>query len=184
MNWKDYNLFHIFLSLLLTAAILFFGQALWHSYAVAKPLDKVLQDINGVEQVTWHEKSRLSEIATIDITLKNADNFASTYAQIEEAAKQILGHNGFQIKINDHRTVELEQLYYTVHYYLQEAIATGNFSLMNERVQQKVTQQGAAADIYVNANYIYLKLAKGNDDMYVLIPRQSTIQEAKNNALY
>jgi hypothetical protein len=183
MNWKDYNVFRIVLSLVLTAAFLFCGQALWHNYAVAKPLDKTLQEINGVEQVTLHKKSKLDDTVTIDVTLKNAANFATTYKQISDTAKQILGQNQVQIKINDHRTPDLEQLYYDVHFYLQEAIATGSFALMNERIQQTATEHGAAANIYVNTDTIYVKLAKGEAELYMLIPRPNHVEEAKNNAL-
>jgi hypothetical protein len=179
MNWKDYNLFKLFFSLILTAAFLFYGQALWHNYAVAKPLDKALLEVNGVEKVTWHKKD---DVTTIEVTLNHANNFATTYTQITTAAKQIAGQNQVQIKINDHRTPELEQLYYDIHYYLQEAITTGSFAAMQEHVQQKVAEQGATANIYVDTDSVYVKIAKGETELYTIIPRPGHIKEAKSNA--
>lgn len=183
MNWKDYKLSHLVVASCVTLAVLLAGQYLWHNYAVAKPLGKALDNINGVENAVWQKKSGNSESVTIDITLKNAANFAATYKELNETAAQMLGHNKFQIKIHDHRTPELEQLYYDLHVYLQEAIATGNFSLMQERVRTAAARQGATATVYVDTDSLYLTLAKGNDDMYVLIPRQSTGEE-KNHASY
>lgn len=183
MNGKNNRWLRGCLAFGLTLAVLCLGQFLWHNYAVAQPLDKVLQDVDGVEKITWQDSRKQSEPVIIFVTLDHPANLQKTYGEISERAARVLGRQSFKVVIRDHRTPELEQLFYDVHYYLQEAIVNGNFSLMMDRVGEKVRARGADARIYVDGQYIYVELTKQGDSFYTLVPRLPERGEAKYNAI-
>ncbi|SDF64601.1 hypothetical protein [Sporolituus thermophilus] len=175
---RKYNLLIGLMSVVLTIALLAGGQVLWQKYAVAKPLDKMLQGIDGVESATWEEGTKKEEVK-IHVTLHQVGNLPKTYSEITDGSRQILGARGFKIIIHDNRTPELEQFYYRVHYFVQEAIFTGNFALMAERLQEQAARSGVAVQAYVDARHVYLKMTKDGGEMYEVVPRTIDGREVK-----
>jgi hypothetical protein len=178
MNFKRDNRLTFVIALAVTVAVLVAGQLLWQKFAVARPLGSGLQGIAGVTAAGWDE-SKTGEI-TINVTLGNVDNLAKTYGEIGETAKTILGKRPARINIADSRTPELEALYHAVHFHLQEAVATGNFSAMADRVDAKARAAGAEAKVYVDARSVYLQLHKAGASLYAVVPRpDATPREVK-----
>ena len=170
MNRKGYNWRIGVLAVILTLAVLMGGQAAWNKYFVAQPLDKVFTGIDGVQKSSW-EEGKKDDAVQIYITLANAANFAKTYGAIAEGAKGVLGAKPFRIRLTDSRTPELEQFYYKAHYHLQEAIQTGRFSDMADRVQALAREAGVTARIYVESKAVYVQLEKDGAQMYVVVTR-------------
>lgn len=175
---KDYNWVVGCLALVLTLTVLFGGQLLWNKYAVANPINKMLQNINGVESVTigrLNEQGKNNEkVKVLYIKLKNVSNLQVVYGEIIDGLKHVDAGNKFDIVIQDTRTPELEQFYYNIHYYVQEAIFTGNFATMADRINAKASGAGVDAQIYVDTQNIYLKMTKGNAEMYVVVSRNGS----------
>jgi hypothetical protein len=178
MMWNRNNWLTYVAVLAVTVITLVCGQFLWNKYSIAKPLDKGLQQVQGVETVNW-EDGKNSENVALNITLDKVDNLQKTYGEITDTAKQVLGRKAFRVVLHDHRTPELEKLYYNVQYNIQEAIFTGNFSTMASNVQKQAEGAQAGAKVYVDTGYVYVQLTKGPDALYAVIPRQSGNQEVK-----
>ncbi len=172
MNFKRDNRLTFVIALAVTVAVLVAGQLLWQKYAVARPLGTGLQGIPGVTAANWAENKN-GDI-TINVTLGSVDNLAKTYGEIGETAKTILGKRPAAINLTDSRTPELETLYHAVHFHLQEAVATGNFSAMADRVDAKARDAGAQARVYVDARSVYLQLHKADAALYAVVPRFDT----------
>ncbi len=169
MNFKRDNRLTFVIALAVTVAVLVAGQLLWQKYAVARPLGSGLQGIPGVTAASWDENKNGD--TTINVTLGDVDNLARTYGEIGETAKTILGKHPARITLTDSRTPELEEIYHAVHFHLQEAIATGNFSAMADRVDAKARAGGAEARVYVDARNVYLQLHKADASLYAVVPR-------------
>lgn len=169
MNFKRDNRLTFVIALAVTVAVLVAGQLLWQKYAVARPLGSGLQGIAGVAAASWDE-SKNGDI-TINVTLGGVDNLARTYGEIGETAKTILGKRPARTNLADSRTPELETLYHSVHLHLQEAIVTGNFSAMADRVDAKARAAGAEAKVFVDARNVYLQLHKAGASLYAVVPR-------------
>lgn len=170
MNRKGYNWLLSAAVVVLTLAILAGGQMAWQKFAVAQPMDKLLTSIDGVAKASW-EEGKKDDVVQIYITLANVKNLAKTYGAISDGAKRILGSRPYRVTIADTRTPELEQFYYQIHYHIQEAIFTGNFSLMAEKVQKLSADAGITAQVYVEAKVVYVQLAKGEAQMFVVVTR-------------
>jgi hypothetical protein len=164
-------------ALAVTVVVLVAGQLLWQKYAVARPLDAGLQGIPGVAAASW-EESRNGDL-TINATLGSVDNLAKTYGAIGATARSILGRPPTRINLADSRTPELEALYFGIHLYIQEAIFTGNFAAMAERVDAGARAAGADARVYVDAANVYVQLTRQGAALYAVVPRHEAQREVK-----
>jgi len=160
-----------------TVAILAAGQLLWHKFAVAGPLDAGLKGIAGVRAVAREEDK--SGGVTIKVTLAGVDNLVETYGRIEETVRRSLGRRPCRIVLADSRTPELAAFYHRVHYYIQEAVFTGGFSAMADRIQAEARAAGVDAKVWVDADRVYLALARREAALYVVVPRAAASQEVK-----
>lgn len=165
-------------ALLVTLGVLFGGQALWHTFAVAKPLDKAFQGIDGVQSVAWGKEKDEGPVM-LQVTIDKAASLQQTYRLIGEHAQGVLGKAPFQIVIHDNRTPELEQVYHELHYHIQEAVFTGRFSDMAEKTQEIAKKAGTDARIDVDARNVYLQLTKGDNGLYVVVPRPNNLSGVK-----
>ncbi len=182
MPKKDYNWVVGCLTLVLTLAVLFGSQLLWNKYAVANPINKMFQNINGVESVTvgrLNEQGKNNEKIKIYVKLNKVSDLQSLYGEIIDGLRQIDGGKKYDIVIQDTRTPELEQFYYTIHYYIQEAIFTGNFAAMADHINAKASSAGVEVQIYVDIKNIYVKMTQGTAEMYVVVTRDGNNQGVK-----
>lgn len=161
------------IALIITVACLFMVQAVWQSYAVNLPLDKALNDIDGVLSVTVDEKDKLNDHTAIHVTLDNTANLQKIYKKISAKIDQTLKGGKYTLEIQDNRSRELEQAYYDIHFHIQKAIVDGDFPLLEEKVREKADLVGAAAKVYVDEQNIYLQLVKDDQFLYSVETRQS-----------
>ena len=170
MNNKGYNWLTSAVAVLLTLAVLTGGQMLWQKFTVVQPMDKLFQGIDGVTKSSW-EEGKKDDTVQIYITLAETKNFPKTYSAIHDGAKRILGSRPFRVNIADSRTDELDQFYHKIHYQLYEAMFTGNFSLMAEKIQKLADGAGITARVYVEAKSVYVQLTKGQNELYAAVTR-------------
>ncbi|WP_371381427.1 hypothetical protein [Sporomusa aerivorans] len=182
MPQKDYNWVKGCLALVITLALLFGGQLFWNKYAVAKPISDMFQSIKGVESVSIgriNEQGKNSDKNKIFVKLANVPDLQKAYTAIIDGLKNIDGGKKYDIVIQDNRTPELEQFFYTVHYYVQEASVNGNFAIMSEKIEAKAQKVGIAVKIYVDTKNIYLQMTKADAEMYMVIARSDSGQGVK-----
>ena len=179
MKWQKYKWSIVAISIFLTLTVLGGSHFLWQQYIVDKPLFEVLQAIDGVETLHLDNSDKNESTRNIHITLNNVTNLQKTYQSLNNSLINILGLYKYKIIIDDHRTPELEQLYYSMHYSIQEAIFTGKFGVMAEIIQEKALAANTKAQVYVDASYIYVQLISNNGNLYMVLPRQPASREAK-----
>jgi hypothetical protein len=177
MNLKRDNWLTFVAALAVTVAVLVAGQLLWQKFAVARPLDAGLRGIAGVTAAGW-EEGRNGDL-TINVTLGTVDNLAKTYGEIGEKARTVLGRRPARIVLADSRTPELESLAFALNIPVQEAIKTGNFTAMAERVAAAARDGGADARVSVDAANVYIQLTRQGAALYEVVPRPDATREVK-----
>jgi len=177
MKWRRDQWVQYFIVLVVTIGVLFCGQLIWHKYAVAKPLDKELLQIKGVESVQWEDNRKDGDGVVITVALGPVVDLENTYGEIGDTVKRIMGHRAVKIVLREHRTPELENVYYKIHYQVQEAISTGKFVAMADNIQAQAKASQVDAKVYVDARYVYIELDKGVGRLYSVVPRQADNQE-------
>ena len=161
------------IALIITVSCLFIVQAVWQSYVVDLPLDKALNDIDGVLMVTLDDSHKFNESTTIYVTLGNTTNLQKTYKEISTKTEQTQKDSKYTLEIKDNRSPELDQTYYDIHYYIQKAIVDGDFPLLEAKVREKADLVGAVAKVYVDEQNIYLQLVKNDVFLYSVVTRRS-----------
>jgi hypothetical protein len=169
----------MFFTVVMTFAILGGGQTIWQKFTVAKPLDATLLKIDGVEKAIRENGDKKDDPVKINVTLKNASNLQKTYTAILDGSKSVLGGKRFQVTIADTRTAELEQFEAMVQPHMQEAIATGAFTQMVNRIQELAATKGITAQIFIDSRYMYLQLTKDGAELYQVVPRLPEHQEVR-----
>lgn len=170
-NIKYIQIIKGFIALIITVALLYTGQALWRSYAIDLPLDKTLNEIDGVEEVSWDAGSSFNDAVIINIKLGNIDNLQKTYKEIKEKIDLTLNGKKYSLEIADDRSQELEQAYYDIHYYVQKSIIDGDFPSLEAEVREKAEMIGAEAKVYVDEQNIYLQFTKKDNSLFAAIGR-------------
>jgi hypothetical protein len=176
MEWRKHNWALGCIAVLVTFVVLAGGQLLWQKYAVAKPLDKIFSGVNGVEGTIWEDSGKNGEPVKISVTLKDVADLQKTYEDLLNGSQQILGRKSFKIIIKDSRTPALEQFYYQIHYYVQEAIYTGNFATMSDKIQEQARAAGVDVRIYVDISNVYIQVSQNTDSMYLVLPRHAEVR--------
>ena len=159
------------IALILTVAGLYIGQALWQNYSVDLPLDKALKVIDGVEKVTWDNGKNMNDTVNINILLNKTANIKDTYGEISDKIEETLKDRQYELSIDDNSSPELQQVYYDIHFYIEKAIVDGDFPLLDQKAQEKAAAAGAAAQVYVDADNIYLQLTKDDFSLYSITAR-------------
>lgn len=171
MNWKKYNWSIIVISILLTFAAASGSYYFWQKNMVTKPLTLAIQEIEGVEIVTLNTQDKTHNVLGIDITLNNINNLQATYELINHTIKTNIGPKKYKLTLHDHRTPQLEQLYYSIHHQIYEGIFNGKFSTMHEMIQEKAAAMDTKAQVYVDTNYVYIQFTTATGNLYQVIPR-------------
>ncbi|MDL2281008.1 hypothetical protein LJC10_04040 [Selenomonadales bacterium OttesenSCG-928-I06] len=172
------------LTLCLTLAILFTGQFFWNKYTLNKPINETLNSIEGIQIVEISSESDNKNISKpkIFLTLNNVENIQILYKEVINTLSVYNSSEKYEIIIKDTRNESLEDFYYQVHYYIQEAITIGNFPNMIEKIREKAKDE-FQVKVYVDTDYIYLDIRdiKTNltSQMYIVIPRISYKREVK-----
>ena len=159
------------IAFILTMACLYVVQAGWQSYVVGLPLDKALNNIDGVQSVALNDSRKINSPTTIYVTLNNTANLQKTYKEISTKIEQTLYSSRYTLEIKDNRSHELEQLYYDIHFYIQKAMADGDFPLLEAKAREKAHLIEAEAKIYVDRQKIYLQLVKDDTSLYSVVTR-------------
>lgn len=173
MKIKYVQLLKVCMAFIITVACLYIVQTVWLSHAIDKPLDKALNDIDGVLSVTVDDNHKANDNTTIYVTLSNTTNLQKTYKEINTKIEQTLKAGKYTLEIEDNRSDELEQTYYDMHFYIQKAIVDGDFPLLEAKVQEKADLAGIEAKVYVDGQNIYLQLVKNDVFLYSVVTRQS-----------
>lgn len=179
MDFKAKNWAVILIVVIATVAVLGGGQMLWQKFAVAKPLDTALQDINGVEKVVRENGSKKEDPVKINVTLKNVANLEKTYTEIVEGSTNVLGGKRFKLTLTDARSPELEQFDYQIQPQVQEAMATGAFTQMVNKINEQAAAKGITAQVFIDNRNIYLQMTKDGAELYNVIARYPLGQEVK-----
>ncbi|MBP2644885.1 MAG: hypothetical protein H6Q75_325 [Firmicutes bacterium] len=179
MTWNDNKWVRYLTALLVTVVVLVSAQQLWSKYGVVQPLDKGIQGIAGVEEVTWSNIGKNADRPVIVVSLGEVSDLQKTYNEILSVSQNVLGRKPFSVILKDRRTPELEKVYYDTHYYVQEAVVTGKFSAMAEAVKTRAAASQVEAKVYVDSKYMYVSLTHGQAALYSVVPRTSADQEVK-----
>ncbi|HEY8393670.1 MAG TPA: hypothetical protein VIK92_02590 [Thermaerobacter sp.] len=153
-----------FLTALLTLAGLLVGSFFYQEQVKAAPLERDLATVPGVHSV---HVERAGGQWLVRVELGGVELIPVTYRQLRELADRRLGSGQYALRLVDRRTPELQQAFYEMSYYLEEARARGNFAEAARRIEEKGRELGLErARLYVDPEYLYLELVDDGGALY------------------
>ena len=163
----------------ITVAALFGGSLLLKTQTVDDPLEMVLSKSAHVES---HRVEKNGVNYVINVKLKEVPDLAQVYTQLNTEAGKVLKGIEFELKLEDSRSPKLEQTYRRVNLYVQEALATGQYSAMADRVEAEAAKNGLTARMTVEGNRVFVQLHDGPSYLYGVAERApATTTEKQTN---
>ncbi|SHI58396.1 hypothetical protein [Lutispora thermophila] len=173
MNIKATKMIRGFLAFIATLLILYGVQFLWQNYSITMPLNKELVTIPGIQNVIVQKPAKINEPINISISLSSVSNFPKTYTEINEKIVQTLKDKTYVINIKGNENEELENLYSAISLYVEKSLIDGSFPTLVEKSHELANTIDSVANISIDDEYIYIHIAKGNNNLYKLVSRQS-----------
>lgn len=145
-------------------------QYLHQAIQVLIPLTKELQELPGVERVhlskgSWPNRSRIM----VELTLDAKVPLASSLGQVRQILSSLGG--AYAIELEDSATGELVELFQKIQIAAEEAIMTGQFTLLEERVETLAFGRGLQWELAVDRDFVYLRLSDTANALQRVIAR-------------
>jgi hypothetical protein len=161
-----------------TLAVLFGAGFVLKSQTVEEPLKALYAQSPAVESYTFDKQS---DAYAITVRLKDVPDLAPAYKKLYDDTGKLLKDTTFTIEVEDHRSPELEQAYRRVNLYVQEALATGQFSGMADRIETEATKDGMTARMEVDNDRVFVDMHKGDAYLYSVVNRTAAVQPKSQN---
>jgi len=175
MNLRSVRWPVVVAALVLTLGVLFGVRWLYESRALDRPILEAVRAVPGVSDVVV---SRSGDVLEVKVKVGDVSALEQFVAELRQAVGPLAGGREVRIELSDTRTLELEKVYYDFHFYVQEAVATGRYSLLPTSLKEvagpdKVT----SARVFVDSDYVYVELHKDGSALYQVVPRAGTSGE-------
>lgn len=151
---------------------------------VEEPLNQYLAQKKEIKAVDISQQGDTMEIL---LELEYVNNLQEEKNTIHKEVSKILGNRKYQINLVDHRNKELEDIYYQIHYHLQEAAVKGNFVEMSERVGHIMSDYNVEGyRLIVGEDKIYFQVKQTGHYLFEIVPRlkgvegQESMEESVN----
>lgn len=170
MNFRGFRLHKTILVFLLVLAL---GLSLQHFYQRTKVLQPLLQELSaipGIEEVALEPSPfPLPNRTVVVLSLSREVPLALTLGQVQQTLKYVNG--AFEIQLKDEANLELWNLYRQIQVAIEEANITGEFVLLEQRVENWANEAGVAWELAVERDEIYLRLSKESKLLQRVIKR-------------
>ena len=171
MNFKGVRYPIILAVLALVLAVLFGGRWLYESQTMDRPLEQAIRSVPGVSDVRVVQRGD-----TVEVRVKAGDagKLEEFVAQLWRAIDANERTRRVELRLSDSRVQALEDAYYSFHFSLQEAMATGLFSELPARLAEAAKPDVVGRSrIYVGTDYVYVQLHQGDAALYEIVPRSA-----------
>jgi hypothetical protein len=163
------RLLPIFITIIVTSAVLFGGWSVYQTVAMEDPLSNHVAAVGGVDQVHI-ELSRSS--ANIEVTLKPNADLREVYQGVTKASEAVLGGREFTVEVKDEPSKDLDAIWSTALFDVAQAMETKQYSLIPNCLEQlEKENQGLTASTRMDDVNVYITLADGNAEKHIVLPR-------------
>lgn len=142
--------------------LLLSGQIIYKNNWIDGQLAKNSRQISGVQSAQVMSENGLQ---VLEVTTNHIQNLSNVSQQLENIAGKR------PIRFKDQRNAELEKVFSQMEFPLQEGITRGNFTQMEQTLQQQAVQAGMTLNITMDSDAIYLTLTKGQAQLVQVVER-------------
>jgi hypothetical protein len=161
----------------ITASVLFGGWAIYNQVAVAAPLDKVVNEVQGV--VSSDKPVMNRDQVTIQLELAPNANIRDIYGSIATNGKDVFGNRRLDLEIKGKSSKQLDDLWYSSMFKVAEAMETKTYSsipaAMNDAAK---AMKDTAITTEMDDTNVYITIKNTEAIKYVVLPRTPAKLEA------
>jgi hypothetical protein len=169
MSRKGFRWEYVALAAALTLAVLSLAYYLYQNVGVRMALERALLADPDVDSARIFKDGGTQ---VVEVALRKAPDLSVVYARLYSMAKHRMGDGAFRLQVNDRRDSPLQETYYSIHYYLEEASVRGNFGSMIEACSGVLYRAGISDyKITVDKQRIFVQIARGESYLYQVLDR-------------
>ncbi|RJQ11253.1 MAG: hypothetical protein C4551_01250 [Bacillota bacterium] len=173
MGFKGIRLPVIGVTLVLTLGVLFGIRWFYQDRAFHRPLVEALGAIPAVRNVEVHQDGATLEVKVL---LGDALRLETLVDDLWRAVESVESGPRVRLCLSDSRDEALEDVYYDCHFLLQEAVSTGRYSDLPERLAEVATSARVdRARAFVGRDYVFVQLHKDGLSLYEVLPRRPSL---------
>ena len=161
----------ITISFLAVLALAYPIEQLIYDRTIIQPLTDELLQMTDIESITV-KGPRGKKI--LEVILVESANLQQAYSMIETTASKYLQDNLSIIELKDRRNELLQSIYNRFNFSIQEAIMTGNFSVLEEHFQTILEDEPRPIryNLYVDFDNVYIQIEDGKYILYEIEQRR------------
>lgn len=168
MNLRQFRWPVALVTLAVTLAGLFGAGRLVRSQTIDQPLMTALA---GLEGLVSYQVVQAGDVPEVEIHPAPDANLRDIYTEVDRRLRQILKGSPYGITVLGSPTAALERAAERMNLYLQEAVATGAFAAMADRIAAEAASMGAEAQVAVDERRVYLTVRQGDAYLYRVVER-------------
>lgn len=136
---------------------------------VEQPLQALYNSSPALES---YQIERQGDTYEVRLCLKETPDLAAVYTELDHKTREILKKKDYVLEIKDHRNQQLEQSYRRMNLYVEEAMATGQFAEMADRIAQEADSTGLTARFAADSDRVYLQIHGEGGYLYSVVERE------------
>lgn len=158
-------------SIAVSFTVLYAVNLLYGKFTVGEPLDRVFKESPAVLS---HAVVKREPVTVVRVKLAEVADLHEEVRALEDRAEGVLKGRDVRVVVEDTRDKALSDAYYSMHFYIQEALATGRFSDMADRVAMRAREAGLERyRVYVGDDNVYVQLHLNGHYLYEILPRRA-----------
>ncbi|GIP32434.1 hypothetical protein [Paenibacillus sp. J2TS4] len=159
----------ILLAVVCSSLILFGGWFMYRSYAMETPLNELVSQAQGVEQV---QMELSNQAVNIKVKLNGEANLREIYQKVATEGANIIGKRQLTIQVENNSSSDLDQWWSLVLFDIAQAMDTRQYSQIPATLEEKTaTLPGLQAVTEMDDNNVYVRLTHEGKSKYIILPR-------------
>ena len=170
----------VVLSVVVSASVLFGGWYMYSQMAVEKPLNKVVQQYEGVK--SSHIDINQEQV-TLKLNLEPNTNLRGLIEHIKKEGQSAIGSRKLQLEVEDHASEALNQWWEEGMLSVAQAMDNKQYTDI-ETSLQKLAENNPELQVIaqIDDQNVYVSLSDGESGKFIILPRQAGSVEVWDHA--
>lgn len=156
-------------SIVISGVVLFGGWFLYQEWAIERPLENLLKDVEGVSQVQLDIQPK--ELG-VKLDLVPGTDLGAVIRHLEQDGKKQIGTRELKIDVADNASPELNELWENAMFAVAQAMENKQYTEITaalEQMEQDHKELKATAEM--DNEYVYITLTDGQSSKFIILPR-------------
>lgn len=159
----------ILASVVVSALLLFGGWFLYRELSVKSPLEKLVEQYEGVNNVQLNIKPKDLEL---ELDLVPGTDLGKLVRNIEDQGKKWIGNRELNIEIKDQSSPALDELWSNAMFPIAQAMENRQYTdIMTALEQMERENKNITATAEMDEKNVYVTISDGESSKFIILPR-------------